>query len=115
MVDGQRAMMVEQLAHLATMAERSHVQVQVVPASVGVHGGHGGPFIIAEASGGARVVHGDCQLAARISAHPDDVATLERRWARVIGHALSDHWAAGLRRHRGDSPTPQLRPDVCRG
>ena len=84
----QRDMMVEQLHHLVAMAQRPQVQVQIVPAQVGVHSGRAGALIIADAPDGTRVVHADSQLSAHVSTRPADVATLERRWSRILGRAL---------------------------
>ncbi|MFD6917943.1 DUF5753 domain-containing protein [Streptomyces virginiae] len=44
---GEAAVMVEQIDHLCTMAERPNVDVQVLPASIGAHAaGSGGHFVV---------------------------------------------------------------------
>ncbi|MCX4473662.1 DUF5753 domain-containing protein [Micromonospora sp. NBC_01655] len=82
------ALMREQCEHLAACAELPCVQVQVVPAGTPVYPGMGGPFILAEMPDGARVSHVDGQVQAQIIAEQADIATLERRWARIVGEAL---------------------------
>ncbi len=86
---GDRAMMAEQLVHLAECATRPAVQVFIVPASVGMYSGLGGPFTIAELPDGNRVVHVDSQAEAQIIERTTTIATLERRWECVRGEALS--------------------------
>ncbi|WBC16172.1 Scr1 family TA system antitoxin-like transcriptional regulator [Micromonospora sp. WMMA1998] len=84
-----RAMMAEQLAHLAECATPPAVQVYVVPLSAGMYPGLGGPFTLAELPDGGRVAHVDSQAQAHIIDKAEDVATLERRWERLRGEALS--------------------------
>jgi hypothetical protein len=86
---GDRAMMVEQLAHLAECATLPAIQVFIVPMSTGMYPGLGGPFTIAELPEGNRVVHVDSQAEAQIIERTTDIATLERRWECVRGEALS--------------------------
>jgi hypothetical protein len=81
-------LMAKQLDHLVSCAEMPNVQVHVVPSGTGMYPGFGGPFIIAETREGARVVHADCQLAAKITSKPDEVAMLANRWERIRGYAL---------------------------
>ncbi|SCL31695.1 hypothetical protein GA0074692_3160 [Micromonospora pallida] len=85
---GDRAMMREQCEHLVRCAALPSVQIHVVPADVGMHPGHGGPFTVAELPDAARVAHVDGQIRAQIVEHRLDVATLDRRWARINGEAL---------------------------
>ncbi|HWJ10442.1 MAG TPA: Scr1 family TA system antitoxin-like transcriptional regulator, partial [Nocardioides sp.] len=59
------------------------------PADVGMYSGLGGPFTIAEMPEGARVGHVDGQAQAQIIDRAADVATLDRRWERIRGVALS--------------------------
>ncbi|MFY1598041.1 DUF5753 domain-containing protein [Micromonospora sp. WMMD737] len=86
---GDRAMMRAQCEHLAQCASLPSVQVHVVPAEAGIYSGHGGPFTIAEMPDGARVAHVDGQAKAQIVESQEEIATLERRWARINGDALS--------------------------
>ncbi|MEU7934949.1 DUF5753 domain-containing protein [Micromonospora echinofusca] len=88
-VYGDRELMREQCAHLATCAELPAVSVHIVPAAVGMYPGLGGPFILAELNSGATVAHVDGQAKAQIIEATAEVATLNRRWERIRGEALS--------------------------
>jgi hypothetical protein len=83
-----RPMMAEQVTRIVACAQLPNVQLQVVPTSVGMYPGYGGPFILADLPDNRRVGHADNQLAARIVDGPDDVATLVGRWERIRGYAL---------------------------
>ncbi|MEV5820361.1 DUF5753 domain-containing protein [Micromonospora haikouensis] len=85
---GDRSMMRDQCEHLADCATLPFVQVHVVPADVGMYAGLGGPFILAELDGGARLLHVDGQAHAQILEQAADLVTLDRRWARICGDAL---------------------------
>ncbi|WP_041799099.1 helix-turn-helix domain-containing protein [Micromonospora aurantiaca (nom. illeg.)] len=86
--DGQESMIAAQLAYLAECAELPHVQVHIVPESVGIYTGLTGPFVLASQPGGGWVACADGQLTAQITDRPEDIATLERRWDRICGVAL---------------------------
>ncbi|MFC8849171.1 MULTISPECIES: DUF5753 domain-containing protein [unclassified Micromonospora] len=83
-----RALMREQCEHVAACAELPSVQVHVVPAGTPMYPGMGGPFVLAEMPDGTRVSHVDGQVSAQIIAEQAGIATLERRWARIVGEAL---------------------------
>ncbi|MEU7617562.1 DUF5753 domain-containing protein [Micromonospora rifamycinica] len=87
-VRGRPELMREQCAHLAECAELPTVQVHVVPAETGMYAGLGGPFIVADLDDGTRVAHVDGQVRAQIIDQRQDIATLEQRWARIVGEAL---------------------------
>lgn len=87
-VRGRPELMREQCAHLADCAELPTVQVHVVPADTGMYAGLGGPFIVADLDDGTRVAHVDGQVRAQIIDQRQDIATLEQRWARIVGEAL---------------------------
>jgi hypothetical protein len=73
----------------AECAALPSVQVHVVPPSVGMYPGLGGPFTIADLpEGGGRVAHVDGQVRAQIVEQTSDIATLDRRWERIRGEAL---------------------------
>ena len=91
----QRAAMAEQIRHLAELAQSPFIQVQIVPMYEGLYAGLGGPILIAESADGGRVVCAEHQLGAEVSARPEDVVTLEKRWGRVSGHALSREESLG--------------------
>ncbi|MFC7550618.1 Scr1 family TA system antitoxin-like transcriptional regulator [Plantactinospora sp. GCM10030261] len=84
-----RAVMAEQFAYLAECAELPTVQIQVVPADVGMYPGLGGPFIVAELPDNRRVAHVDGQTRAQTLDQPKEIATLDRQWERIRGDALS--------------------------
>ncbi|WBB81549.1 Scr1 family TA system antitoxin-like transcriptional regulator [Micromonospora sp. WMMD882] len=85
---GDRGMMREQCEHLARCAALPSVQVHVVPDGTGLYAGHGGPFILADMPDGKRVAHVDGQAKAQIIEQRAEMATLDRRWARITGLAL---------------------------
>lgn len=85
---GDRALMREQCDYLAECAELPSVQVHLVPTSVGMYPGLGGPFTIAQMREGGRVAHVDGQAPAQILEKPEEIATLDRRWERIRGEAL---------------------------
>ncbi|MEU7613054.1 DUF5753 domain-containing protein [Micromonospora sp. NPDC049204] len=82
------ALMREQCEHIATCAALPHVQVHVVPADTPMYLGLGGPFTMAEMPDGAQVAHVDGQVRAQIIDETTEIATLGRRWARIVGDAL---------------------------
>ncbi|MFI2652145.1 DUF5753 domain-containing protein [Micromonospora fulviviridis] len=88
-LDEDRPMMREQCDRLAEQAALPNVSIFVVPADVGMYPGLGGPFTIADMPEGARVGHVDSQAQAQIIDRAADVATLDRRWERIRGVALS--------------------------
>lgn len=86
--EDQHAMMTAQLEHLVACAELPHVQIHVVPSTVGLYTGLMGPFVLAGLPDGSRVGCADGQLSSQITDRPDDIATLEHRWERIRGEAL---------------------------
>ncbi|MER5700883.1 helix-turn-helix transcriptional regulator [Micromonospora sp. NPDC002296] len=85
---GDRAVMAGQLAHLAAMAGREHVQVRVIPAENPWHTGLAGPFVLARLPDGTELAYIDNQLRGQVVSDPVDVASLGRRWESVTGEAL---------------------------
>ncbi|MFI1196267.1 DUF5753 domain-containing protein [Micromonospora sp. NPDC020750] len=104
-LNGDRAMMADQLAHLAECAARPAIQVFIVPVSTGMYPGLGGPFTVAELPDGGRVVHVDSQAEAQIIERTADIATLERRWECVRGEVLSRRHSLDLIREAAASWT----------
>ncbi|MEV4825541.1 DUF5753 domain-containing protein [Micromonospora sp. NPDC049274] len=102
---GDRDLMREQCEHLVTCAQLPSVQVYVVPATVGMYPGLGGPFIVAELEGGGRVAHIDGQAQAQITEQQAEIATLDRRWERIRGEALSRGQSLDLLREAASSWT----------
>jgi len=82
------ALMREQCEHIARCAELPHVQVHIVPADTSMYLGLGGPFTMAEMPDGSQVAHVDGQVRAQIIDDTAEIATLGRRWARIVGEAL---------------------------
>lgn len=93
---GDRALMAEQLDHLIACAEMPTVHLHVVPASVGMHAGHAGAFIIAETPDEEQIAHADSQLKAQIVSRFPDVAKLVNRWEQIRGKALPDEQSLEL-------------------
>ncbi|MDG4792679.1 DUF5753 domain-containing protein [Micromonospora sp. WMMD1082] len=86
---GDRVLMYEQCAHIEMCARRPSISVHVVPASVGMYPGLGGPFTLAELGDGSVLGNVDSQARSQIVDQPTEVATLNRRWERIRGDALS--------------------------
>ncbi|WKU07162.1 helix-turn-helix transcriptional regulator [Micromonospora sp. HUAS LYJ1] len=82
------SIMREQCEHLAACAELPAVQVHIVPADTPIYVGMGGPFILAEMPDGTRVAHQDGPARAHITEDATEIASLERRWSRIVGEAL---------------------------
>ncbi|MFD0971638.1 DUF5753 domain-containing protein [Plantactinospora endophytica] len=97
-VDGDKALMREQLERIIACAQLPAVQVHVVPANVGMYPGLGGPFILADLPDGVRAAHVDSQVRAQIVDGTADIATLARRWERIRGKALSEEQSLDLLR-----------------
>ncbi|MFF5217815.1 Scr1 family TA system antitoxin-like transcriptional regulator [Micromonospora sp. NPDC000442] len=86
---GDRALMREQCEHLVACGELPTTSIHVVPASVGMYPGLGGPFTLAELDDGSVLGHADSQAESQIIDQAAEVATLGRRWERIRGEALS--------------------------
>lgn len=88
------SLMREQCERIAACAELPGVQVHIVPCDTPMYLGMGGPFILADIQGGARMAHLDSQVRAYITEDAAEIAALEHRWARIVGEALP--WAQSL-------------------
>ncbi|KAB1942575.1 XRE family transcriptional regulator [Micromonospora sp. ALFpr18c] len=97
------AVMREQCERIAVCAEL--VQVHVIPRDNPMYLGMGGPFILAEGPDGTRVGHQDGQVKAHITDDAAEIATLERRWARIVGDALPRTQSLDLIREAASSWT----------
>ncbi|GIJ22090.1 hypothetical protein Vlu01_27140 [Micromonospora lutea] len=86
---GDRALMREQCEHLAACGAQPTTAIHVVPASVGMYPGLGGPFTLAELDDGSVLGHVDSQAESQIIDQAAEIATLGRRWERIRGEALS--------------------------
>ncbi|WP_341719109.1 helix-turn-helix transcriptional regulator [Micromonospora sp. FIMYZ51] len=87
-VGRDRAVMAEQLAHLAEAGEREHVQVRVIPAANPWHTGLAGPFVLARTPDGGEAAYLDNQLRGQVVTERADLASLGARWESVTGEAL---------------------------
>lgn len=85
---GDPAVMKEQLAHLAAMAERPRVFVHVVPRSAGIYAGLMGNFILASLSGAGMVGFIEDQVAGKLITDPERLTTLNQTWDAVRSVAL---------------------------
>lgn len=78
----------EQLAHLADMATRPRITVQVVPARVGVHAGLLGAFVIAAFDGEPDIVYLETPSDGQTVAQPRVVAQVTLRFDSLRSVAL---------------------------
>jgi transcriptional regulator with XRE-family HTH domain len=83
-----RAMMAEQVEHLATCAALPHVRVLVVPADVGLYPGLQGGFITMTLQDSSVIAHQDNQVRPQLVNSVDDIATLQETWDGIVGEAL---------------------------
>jgi transcriptional regulator with XRE-family HTH domain len=83
------AVMHEQLNHLLRAAQRPNVVLQVIPASVGVHGGLAGAgFIVADFADAPHVAYQETQVGGQVIEDRDDIAILLTAWDRLRAEAL---------------------------
>jgi transcriptional regulator with XRE-family HTH domain len=86
---GSPAIMREQIFHLADMARRPEIVVQVVPLDAGAHQGlNGGAFVIADLPDAASVAYQDTALAGQILESADDIESLMLTWDTLRSEAL---------------------------
>ncbi|WBB78369.1 helix-turn-helix transcriptional regulator [Micromonospora sp. WMMD882] len=86
---GAEKLMVDQLFHLVTCAERPNISIHVVPADVGVHAGLSGPLSLAHLADGSWVGHLENQLGGDVVCRTADLDTLFERWESIRNEALS--------------------------
>jgi hypothetical protein len=93
---GSAEIMHEQLIHIAELAERPYVCVQVVPTEVGATAGLSGDINLASGDGGAEVLHTD----AVPEGHTTESRSLVRKagvtFERTRGYAMSRIQSRGL-------------------
>jgi len=86
---GGPAIMHEQLNHLLRVTHRPNVVLQVIPASVGVHGGLAGAgFIVADFADMPPVAYQETQVGGQVIEDHDDIAILLAAWDRLRAEAL---------------------------
>lgn len=86
---GGAEIMGDQLTHLAEIAARRNVVVQVVPLTATACAGFLSPFVVASFDGGNEVAYVDNQLRGEVVEHPDEVATLRQLFELFRAEALS--------------------------
>jgi transcriptional regulator with XRE-family HTH domain len=86
---GDPAVMHGQLTHLAYMARRPHVVVQVVPLAAGAHEGmRGGAFVIAEFDDAATIAYQDTAVSGQIIEDASEASALAHTWDTLRLEAL---------------------------
>ncbi|HLI42594.1 MAG TPA: helix-turn-helix transcriptional regulator [Streptosporangiaceae bacterium] len=94
---GGPEVMREQLGHLAGMARRPHVVVQVIPVAVGSHLGlSGGAFAIADFDDAAPVAYQDTAVSGQIIEDAAEAAALAHTWDTLRLDALPRAASLGL-------------------
>jgi transcriptional regulator with XRE-family HTH domain len=86
---GSRQIMRDQLKHLAEMARRSRILVQVIPLSAGAHQGlDGGAFVVADFDDAPTVAYQDTAISGQIIEDEDQAGTLAYTWDALRLEAL---------------------------
>lgn len=94
---GGRDVMRRQIEHLAEIAERPNVSIQVLPFLAGAHSGYGGPFVILEFPpppapypdvADPKIVYVDLLTGAHYFELPHEIAAYEAAWDGLVGEAL---------------------------
>ena len=77
-----------QVEHLAEMAERTNVVVQVIPRSAGAHEGLAGAFVIADFANAPSIVYLETALTGLVVERPEDVSAVTLRYETLKTEAL---------------------------
>lgn len=85
---GGPEVMGHQLRHLAEVAQRPNIVLQVVPASVGAYEGLRGPFVIADFESGQSVVYLDTTVRGQIVDTADDIDAVRVTWDTLMAETL---------------------------
>lgn len=86
---GGSYVMRDQLAHLADIARKPNIVLQVIPASVGVHDGlPGAGFVIAEFKAAPPVAYQETAVHGQVLEDDDDVGVLTSLWDKLRAEAL---------------------------
>jgi hypothetical protein len=83
-----RKAMCAQVEHLAEMAQRPKVLIQVIPLEVGAHGGVNGAFVIAEFANAPSIVFLETALTGLVVERPEDVAAVTLTYETLRAEAL---------------------------
>ena len=78
-----------QVEHLAEMAERTNVVVQVIPHSTGAHEGLAGAFVIADFANAPSIVYLETALTGLVVERPEDVAAVRLTYDTLRSEAMS--------------------------
>jgi transcriptional regulator with XRE-family HTH domain len=77
-----------QVEHLAEMALRSNVVIQVIPYSVGAHEGVNGAFVIADFAVAPSIVYLETALTGLVVERPEDVASVRLTYDTLRSEAM---------------------------
>jgi DNA-binding XRE family transcriptional regulator len=77
-----------QVEHLAEMAERPSVVIQVIPSGVGAHEGLAGAFMIADFASSPSIVYLETALTGLVVERPEDVSAVTLRYETLKTEAL---------------------------
>lgn len=93
---GSHDVMVRQLDHLLTMAERPHVTIQVVPQDFGAHGAMSGPIQLLRFSDDEEIGYAESVIGVESVQDPAAVAVLVNVWEDVASAVPSPERSAEL-------------------
>ena len=93
---GGHEVYVEQVRRLREWAGTPGVTLQVMPVGREFHAGLSGPFVLIETPDHQRVAYVEGQRNGRMSADPDEVSLLERKYAMLRTQALNSQESMGL-------------------
>lgn len=104
---GGPKVMAEQVEHLAVMAQRPNIQIQVLPLAAGVHAGLDGSFVILDfapppehypTAAEDRIIYVDSLLSALYLEQPREVAAYTTVWEQIRAEALAPEDSCSLMR-----------------
>jgi transcriptional regulator with XRE-family HTH domain len=93
---GGTKVMRDQLLHLAQMAERENVIIQIIPLTATACAGFISHFVLAKLDSGAEVAYVDNQLNGATVEQPDEVTSLRRMFELFRADALNQEESAEL-------------------
>ncbi|HCT78759.1 MAG TPA: XRE family transcriptional regulator, partial [Micromonosporaceae bacterium] len=103
-----REIMSDQVHHLLRMAVRPHVEIRLIPGSVGFHAGHGGPFMLMEFAEINPVVYIENETSSLFGEQPESTRAYRailRALAEVaFDEAQSRAWISRLARELSGHP-----------
>lgn len=93
---GNDKIMYDQLLHLARMAERPNIRIQIIPLESDICSEFSGPFGLAEVDGRVEAAYLDDAVVGRVSRRAEDIAALRRKWELYRGDALRKNQSLDL-------------------